>query len=196
MYVYYPIIGLCPLEWAFINISEAMHGALVNRQRILCPQNCLPQVEELVESFPTRGPGPSSSNGWVDSHARMRGIPCLRPAKTCEKALPTGVGTQSLRDKRATVRLEGPAPRSVAPWHHWDPNTRRYGAVSRGYIENPRSSWCALPISPAFRFIDCELGCGPLWLPHSGCVRRVSPPFRPRHQCDRYPPRGRPSYFS
>ena len=68
--VYYPLIGLCPLEWAFINISEAMHGALLNRQRILCPQNCLPQVEELVESFPTRGPGLSSSNGWVDSHAR------------------------------------------------------------------------------------------------------------------------------
>ena len=113
-----------------------------------------------------------------------------------EKRLPTGVGKQSARDKRATVRLEGPTPRSVAPWHHWDPNTRRYGAVSRGYIENPRSSWCALPISPAFRFIDCELGCGPLWLPHSGCVRRVSPPFRPRHQCDRYPPRVRPSYFT
>ena len=54
----YPLIGLCPLEWAFEMISEAMHGALLNRQRILFPQNCLPQVEELVESFPTRGPGP------------------------------------------------------------------------------------------------------------------------------------------
>ena len=66
----YPLIGLCPLEWAFTNISEAMHGALLNRQRNHCPQNCLAQVEELVESFPTRGPGPSRSNGRVDSHAR------------------------------------------------------------------------------------------------------------------------------
>ena len=162
-------------------ISEAMHGALVNRQRILCPRTACLKLKSSSRAF-QRGvldfPAPT------DGSIRMRGIPCLRPAKRCEKALPTGVGKQSARDKRATVRLEGPAPRSVAPWHHWDPNTRRYGAVSRGYIENPRSSWCALPISPAFRFIDCELGCGPLWLPHSGSVRRVSPPLRPRHQCD------------
>ena len=58
------------MHWAFNKISEAMHGALLNRSRILCPLNCLPQVEELVESFPTQGPGPSSSDGLVDSHAQ------------------------------------------------------------------------------------------------------------------------------
>ena len=80
----YPLLGQCLVERASIEISEAMHGALLNRQRILCPQNCLPQVEELVESFPTRDPGPSRSDGWVDSHARH---PCLRPASTVRKGL-------------------------------------------------------------------------------------------------------------
>ena len=73
---------------------------------------------------------------------------CFGSRRGGEKALPSPEGKESARDKRATGRREGPAPRSVTPWHHWGPNTRWQGAVSRGYIRNPRSSWCALPISP------------------------------------------------
>ena len=44
--------------------------------------------------------------GPTDGSIRMRGIHAFGLRRQCEKALPTGVGTQSVRDKRATRGLE------------------------------------------------------------------------------------------
>ena len=64
----------------------------------------------------------------TDGSIRCAASACFGSRRGGEKALPSPEGKESARDKRATARLEGPAPRSVAPWHHWDPNTRRYVA--------------------------------------------------------------------